>query len=120
MSASNDQFREHVTGTSFSLTLSRRMIDALSMMDQLGVAFIHTSTARSLADRGLCDWADRETYGGGQIIARFGLTEAGKAVIPLLKLAGLYVEMPTWDPPVDLPEPKVYLKPRVTPREFEP
>ncbi len=101
------QFRDYVTGTSFALTLSRRMIDLLCQMDHYGYAFGTPATARSLHDRGLDEWMDREKVEAGHPypqLLKFRLTEAGKAVIPLLRLAGLYTQFPVDPEPAELPD----------------
>lgn len=109
----SEQFRDYVTGTSFALTLSKRMIEMLCQMDQYGYAFGHTGTARSLADHGLAEWADKDAVVAGAAypqFLKFRLTEAGKVVMPLLRLAGLYVQHPEIPPAADLPEPVVTIR----------
>src|SRR5262245_28689630 len=111
----SEQFRDYVTGTSFSLSLSRRMIETLCYMDRYGWALSSISTARSLHERGLVEWAHRERADAGESInystheyMKFRLTDAGKAVIPLLKLAGLYPEFAP--DPVELPPVEVVIR----------
>lgn len=107
----SEQFKEYVTSTSFALTLSRRMIDMLCQMDHYGSTWGLPGTARGLADRGLCEWMDAAAHVGEEpYIRRYRLTEAGKAVLPLLKLAGLYIEKPDWPDPVDLPPIEITIK----------
>jgi hypothetical protein len=108
----SEQFRDYVTGTSFCLTLSRRMIEMISQMDAYGSTYGLMATARGLSERGLVEWADKEKYEGDSlpVMFRFRLTEAGKAVVPLLKLSGLYVEYPALEPAVELPPIVVRMK----------
>lgn len=83
----SEQFKDYVTGGAFNLSLSRRQTEMLSNMDQFGCSWGYLSTGNSLIAKGLCE---RVTDGE---FAKFQLTEAGKLVIPLLKLAGLYTQM---------------------------
>lgn len=104
----SDQFKDYVTGTSFALTLSRRMIEMLCQMDAYGYSYGLTGTARSLSERGLVEWVDRDKVSTGEYcdFRKFALTEAGRAVIPLLRLAGLYIEYPVYEaveqPPIEI------------------
>jgi hypothetical protein len=54
----SEQFRDYVTGTSFCLTLSRRMIEMISQMDAYGSTYGLMATARGLSERGLVEWAE--------------------------------------------------------------
>ena len=96
----NEQFKDYVTGGAFNLSLSRRQTEMLSNMDQFGCTWGYLNTGNSLIAKGLCE---RVTDGE---FAKFQLTEAGKLVIPLLKLAGLYsyVDFPAAVelPPIDI------------------
>lgn len=94
-------FSEYVQSTAFSLTLSRRMIDSLFFCKRFGIIMTR-STAHSLQSRGLV-----ETVAGD----RWKLTEAGEAVIPLLKLAGLDVDY--GEPPNIPPPPEIKMKIKV-------
>ncbi|AOI76077.1 hypothetical protein [Burkholderia sp. NRF60-BP8] len=80
----SDRFRDYVTSTAFSLTLSRRQVEALCQLDQMGWCHGYLHTANALIGKGLCERAEDD----GRLV--FRLTEAGRAVIPMLKLAGLY------------------------------
>lgn len=102
----SEQFKDYVTGGAFHLSLSRRQTEMLSHMDEFGCAWGGIGTAGALIAKGLCE---RVTEGE---FPRFQLTDAGRAVIPLLKLSGLYTCIGTPDP-VDLPSPEV----RVTLKE---
>lgn len=104
-------FRDYVTGQSFALTLSRRMIDMLCQMDQFGATFGMISTARSLEERGLCEWNPAsESERSNFEFRRYVLTDAGRAVMPLLKLAGIYIEYPKNEPEVIFEKPIVRIK----------
>lgn len=103
---SADKFRDYVTGVSFALTLSHRMVEMLSQMDQYGFTWGYVTTGQALIERGLAERGKCSIT--GQPV--FGITDAGRAVIPLLKLAGLYVVYPERPDPVFLPEPEVRLK----------
>jgi hypothetical protein len=87
----SDQFKDYVTGGAFTLSLSRRQTEMMSHMDQFGWTWGYLNTGNSLIAKGLCE---RKTEGE---FTSFQLTEAGKLVIPLLKLAGLYTRL-------DIPE----------------
>lgn len=108
----SEQFKAYVTGTSFALTLSKNMIDMLCQMDRFGYTYAGVGTARSLHDRGLAEWAPTSENISDLPPAdfrRFRLTEAGRAVIPLLKLSGLYIEYPIYEA-VDLPPTQVTIR----------
>lgn len=98
-------FKDYVTGTSFALTLSRRQIEMICQLDQFGSSYGFISTFGALVGKGL---AERRT----DTPEKVHLTEAGKAVIPLIRLAGLYVEYPPIPEPVELPPISVRLKER--------
>lgn len=99
----SEQFKDYVTGGAFHLSLSRRQTEMLCHMDQFGYSWGYLNTGGALIAKGLCE---RTTEGD---FPRFGLTEAGKAVIPLLKLAGLYTRIETPDA-VELPPIEVVVK----------
>lgn len=111
-------FSEYVTGTAFNLSLSRRQIECLSQIDQYGGAWVSLNTFGALVAKGLCERIPDEELGH---MPRVRMTEAGQAVIPLLKLAGVYVKYPEIPPPVTLPEievkPKFRGEPLVTLKE---
>lgn len=97
-------FSEYVTGTSFAISLSRRQIDMLCQLDQYSFSYGFLSTCGALVAKGLVE--RRFTEKEGQVV----LTEAGKAVIPLLRMAGLYVTYPPIPSAVDLPPIEVNVK----------
>jgi hypothetical protein len=96
----SDQFKDYVTGGAFHLSLSRRQTEMLSCMDQFGWTWGHLSTASALIDKGLCERVEDGEF------SSFRLTEAGRLVIPLLRLAGLYTRLDIPDavevPPVEI------------------
>lgn len=98
-------FKDYVTGSSFALTLSRRQIEMLCQLDQYGSSYGFLSTFGALVGKGL---AERRS----DTPEKVHLTDAGKAVIPLIKLSGLYVEYPPLPESVDLPPINVRLKAR--------
>lgn len=100
-------FKEYVTSTAFKLSLSKVQIECLSQIDQIGKSWMHLSTFHALSGKGLVERIESE-YETNLITVT--LTDAGKSVIPLLKLSGLYVEIPKWDDPVVLPEIVITLK----------
>jgi len=104
-------FREYVTSTAFKLSLSKVQIECICQIDQLGRTWLLLTTFNALAGKGL---VERRPAGDGESEhpagAHVSLTEAGRAVIPLLKLAGLYHELPKWEPAVDLPEPVIVIR----------
>ena len=103
-------FSEYVTGTSSALSLSRRQIDMLCQLDQYGFTYGFLSTCGALVAKGLVERPFTEKEG------KVVLTEAGKAVIPLLKLAGLYVIYPTMPSAADLPDIEVHVKQKEVPQ----
>lgn len=108
------RFAEYVTSTAFHLTLSRRQIEMLSQLDQISGTWGYISTSSALIDKGLCERVEVESQvPGNPPYTTLRLTEAGRAVIPLLKLAGLYVELPRLPEPAEIPpiEVAVRLKP---------
>lgn len=80
----SEQFKEYVTGGAFQLSLSRRQTEMICHIDQFGWTYGYVSTCGALIGKGLC-----ERVMDGEF-PKVQLTEAGKAVVPLLKLAGLY------------------------------
>lgn len=108
-------FKEYVTSTAFKLSLSKVQIECISQIDQLGASWMFISTANALIGKGLIERATQANdvpdneFGG-----RMKLTEAGKAVVPLLKMSGLYVVFPKWPEPVQLPEPVITIKRKAT------
>lgn len=87
----SEQFKEYVTGGAFQLSLSRRQTEMICHIDQFGWTYGYVSTCGALIGKGLC-----ERVMDGEF-PKVQLTEAGRAVVPLLKLAGLYERF-------DLPE----------------
>lgn len=84
-------FRDYVTSTAFALTISHRQIQCMCEIHQWGSSYRLLSTFQALERKGLVERVkSEEKCTDGAIIQ---LTEAGHAVIPLLKLAGLYVEL---------------------------
>jgi hypothetical protein len=81
-----NEFADYVTGTAFNLSLSKPQIECLCQIEQTGGSWQLLSTSYALQRKGLIA---REFSAGNW---RMQLTEAGRAVIPLLKLAGLYVQ----------------------------
>lgn len=97
-------FSEYVTGTSFAISLSRRQIDMLCQLDQYDFTYGFLSTCGALIAKGLVERRFDEKEG------RVVLTEAGKAIIPLLKLSGLYVTYPPIPSAADLPDIEIDVK----------
>lgn len=75
-----NKFAEYVTGTAFDLKLSKNMVRALSRFDYAGTCVENFMTVSSLRCRGLIE------HRGNQWV----LTEAGKLVVQLMKMAGVY------------------------------
>ena len=97
------EFSDYVTSTAFSLTLSRPQIEMLCQIEATGGSWQSLMTSHALQRKGL-------------VLRRFDdsgwhlqLTDAGRAVLPLLKLAGLWVDL-TREPAVQLPPPSVSVK----------
>ena len=115
---SNEQFREHVTGNSFVLTLHKTQIAALIFINEMlghgewlshsdeGPLRIFVTGSRGLQERGLLthhnppsvqpNWNDPKRaawdkkYG---VRYRWRITRAGQLTIELLREAGLYQSM---------------------------
>lgn len=112
---SQEAFKNHVTATSFNLTLSKAMVETLSQLDQTengqGVGLCKFMTYWGLKDRGLVEPVGDIDRAQHWCMVR--LTETGKLVIPLLKAAGLYRVKFFGPPPEPMPEgPLVKLKTR--------
>lgn len=95
----SNKFKNYVTSTAFSLSLSRNMIDNLCLLDQQDFGYVSSATYNSLYNRGLIEQCQNAHSDLPETLVNTlsplaKLTEAGKALIPLLKLAGLYVEYP--------------------------
>lgn len=120
------RFAEHVTSTAFHLSLSKRMIDQLCQVEQLGRTWLMGTTGYALIARGLVENCDPNPERGDEGLEKVThrdlvanpamyctplvrLTKAGELLIPLLKEAGLYRDL-RLEPGVDLPEPKVSIK----------
>lgn len=112
-----EAFKNHVTSASFSLTLSKAMVETLSYLDQTaekqGVGLCKFMTYWGLKDRGLVEPVGE--INTAQHYALVRLTETGKLVIPLLKASGLYKERYIGEPPVELPPVTVTMKKRENP-----
>ena len=93
----SNAFRDYVTSTAFALTISRRQIEAISMLHKYGECWLLLTTIDALIRKGLVERVAEKTDCGGGYVR---LSEAGRAVIPLLKLAGLLIAYP------DFPEPE--------------
>lgn len=104
------QFRDYVTSTAFALAISRRQIECLCSIDQLGHTWVTLSTFRALEHKGL---VERTTNAKPSDLDRFGttvqLTEAGRTLMPLLKLAGVYIDY-RFPEPESLPPINVVVK----------
>lgn len=87
-----DLFREYVTSGAFKLSLSKVQIDCLCQVEQTGGSWMLVTTFNALAAKGLVERTKVEGADGGHLVSGVRITEAGRAVIPLLKLAGLYRE----------------------------
>ena len=110
-------FQDYVTSTAFSLTLSKNQIACLCAVEQLrGPWGGTTGSSRSILHKGLISHRSepdpRHPDNPHAEIQIWELTAAGKALIPLIKLAGLYVEYPkmTFPDPEEIRTPMVRLK----------
>ncbi len=108
----NNNFKNYTTSTAFSLSLSRAMIDSLCILDQYGTFYVTRHTYLSLWNRGLIEQdnaagSDLPETLKNQISPCVKLTEAGKAIIPLLKLSGLYIK---YEMPVEISSPVLSIK----------
>lgn len=90
------QFREHVTSIGFNLTLSKAMIIVLvdikhgpshQALGKMGMTGREVPTMNSLQRRGLV-WSPDPKHPG-----RMALTDAGKCVYDMLKVAGIAQEI---------------------------
>ena len=110
-------FSEYVTSTAFNITLSRNQISCLCAVGQMRGPWGGTvGSSRALIHKGLITHRSEQNpqYPNRPEIQIqiWELTEAGKAMIPLLKLAGLWIEYPKMVQayPEDVREPMVRLK----------
>lgn len=110
-------FGEYVTSTAFRLSLSKVQIECICQIDQLGHTWMLLTTFNALAGKGLVERLAPESGQDHPAGVTVGLTEAGRLMIPLLKLAGLYREMPKWNPPNDAPDIDVVIRRRTLPVE---
>lgn len=96
MAKINQNFSAHVTSTAFNLSLSKQMIRMLSWVAtgkhitdhgchiEFSTHCTYFATGNSLKERGLICSPDKKHPGG------YELTDTGKLVIELLKMAGLF------------------------------
>lgn len=80
------RFADYATSAAFHLSLSRPQVRMLCQLHQCGRSHLLLGTFRALEDKGLVERVK------GPACTRVQLTEAGRAVVPLLKLAGVYIE----------------------------
>lgn len=80
----SDKFKEYVRSSAFNLSLSKAMIETLLYLDGTSCSFpgVNIITIRALRDRGLTYGKEENDQG------KEYLTEAGKAVVNLLIIAG--------------------------------
>jgi hypothetical protein len=81
-------FKEYATGTAFAISLSKPQIECLCQIHQTGGSWRLLTTSYALQRKGL---VIREFDGSWHM----RLTDAGEALMPLLKLAGLWVDFTT-------------------------
>jgi len=83
-------------------------------MEKYGSSWVNASTFYALQNRGLAERVNEFSGLPETVVSslspRISLTEAGRAVIPLLKMAGLYIDYPVRESGVDLLAPTVKLK----------
>lgn len=103
-------FKDYVTSTAFALTISRRQIEAISMLHKYGKTWLLLSTIDALRRKGLVERVDAlgDEFAGQYV----RLSEAGEAVVPLLRMAGLLIDYPDMPPPVEIPEVEVTIRRR--------
>lgn len=104
-------FKDYATGTAFAISLSKPQIDCLCQIEQRGGSWLLLTTSHALQRKGLIV-REFEFDPGGNAKGkwRMRLTEAGAAVIPLLKLAGLWTEYEPPPQPIPIPEVKVKIR----------
>ncbi len=110
----NNRFKNYTTSTAFSISLSRAMIETLCLLEQYGSYYVTRHSFSSLYNRGLIELdgvasSDLPDTIKTQLSPCVKLTEAGKAIIPLLKLSGLYIE---YTMAIEIPSPTLTLKGR--------
>lgn len=123
------RFAEHVTSTAFHLSLSKRMIEQLCYVEQMGRTWLMGTTGYALIARGLVENCDPNPESGDvglyekisnrDLIANpsmyctplVKLSKAGELLMPLLREAGLYRELSLpREQGVELPEIKITVK----------
>lgn len=87
-------FRDYVTSTAFALTISHRQIQCMCNIHHFGSSWALLSTFQALERKGIVERVKQDELTNEGATIR--LTDAGRACIPLLVLAGLYVEPPEW------------------------
>lgn len=107
-------FKDYATGTAFSISLSKPQIDCLCQIEQRGGSWQLLTTSYALQRKGLIERKfDSDAPHRRQWSMR--LTEAGKAVVPLIKLAGLWVEYEPLPEPIPIPAPEARIKIEIEP-----
>jgi len=95
-------FKDYATGTAFSMTLSKPQIECLWQIEQTGGSWTILTTSYALQRKGLIE----RRFDADSDRMQLRLTEAGVALLPLLKLAGLWMDFTTPDavqlPPVEI------------------
>lgn len=87
----NKQFAQYSTSVAFSVQLTKRQCNELLRLIEGAPSIWHGSsltTRKALDSKGLVAWE----YKDGKPHAFAGLTDAGKAMCALLKLAGITIE----------------------------
>lgn len=110
----SEQFKDYVTGGAFHLSLSKRQVEMLGHLYQFGSSWGYLSSCNALIAKGLAERVEEEAPAEGASVVGSGkviLSEAGKAVMPLLILAGLYQP---WEMPeaIELPPINIQIKRR--------
>lgn len=103
-------FKDYATGAAFSISLSKPQIECLCQIEQTGSSWLLLTTSYALQRKGLIERHFNGDEGRGKRWT-MQLTDAGRALLPLLKLAGLWVEYPP--PPPSIPIPPPHLRPKI-------
>lgn len=93
--SANPAFRSYTTSAAFRLSVSHQMIDMLLCIHAGREPIRNSAVANGLAHRGLINWRlEREARNPLGAIHTYEITDAGRALVPLLEMAGFEAQAP--------------------------
>lgn len=108
-----NKFSDYVTSSAFYLNLIKRQIEMLCHINNYGFTCGGSGTVNALLSKGLIETEGEQKFYDDKVV----LTEAGKLLIPLIKLAGLYIEKIVYEAPTEIPDFKITVKETPNPKE---